>query len=173
MYFCAEQDSIDFGPALFSFGGRIWQACKSTLWLCRKKGDQNVYPYTRNPLIYHRKVSTPDCRSEGRWTSVERWPQRSEDENVTTKAIKCDMIFTSEYGQGGMNPCICDRWDLTLEWIRRYYEGITDKESIARMGPGDWQTVFRYVCRLAAIVISFSCRTASLKTIILSECGSH
>ena len=58
-------------------------------------------------------------------------------ENITTKAIKCDMIFTSEYGQGGMNPCICDRWDLTLEWIRRYYEGITDKESIARMGPGD------------------------------------
>ena len=31
-------------------------------------------------------------------------------------------------GQRGMNPFICDRWDLTLECIRRYYEGITDKE---------------------------------------------
>ena len=31
-------------------------------------------------------------------------------------------------GQRGMNPFICGRWDLTLECIRRYYEGITDKE---------------------------------------------
>ena len=32
-------------------------------------------------------------------------------------------------GQRGMNPFICDRWDLTLECIRRYYEGITDQEN--------------------------------------------
>lgn len=30
--------------------------------------------------------------------------------------------------QRGMNPFICDRWDLSLECIRRYYEGITDRE---------------------------------------------
>ena len=32
-------------------------------------------------------------------------------------------------GQRGMNPFICDRWDLTLECIRRYYEGIIDREN--------------------------------------------
>ena len=37
-------------------------------------------------------------------------------------------------GQRGMNPFICDRWDLTLECIRRYYEGITD----ARNNPIGW-----------------------------------
>lgn len=30
-------------------------------------------------------------------------------------------------GQRGMNPYICDRWDLTLECIRRYYDGITGR----------------------------------------------
>lgn len=37
-------------------------------------------------------------------------------------------------GQRGMNPFICDRWDLTLECIRRYYEGITD----TRNNPIGW-----------------------------------
>ena len=32
-------------------------------------------------------------------------------------------------GQRGMNPFICDRWDLTLECIRRYYDGITDRDN--------------------------------------------
>ena len=32
-------------------------------------------------------------------------------------------------GQRGMNSLICDRWDLTLECIRRYYDGITDTEN--------------------------------------------
>lgn len=28
-----------------------------------------------------------------------------------------------------MTSFICDRWDLSLECIRRYYEGITDREN--------------------------------------------
>ena len=55
------------------------------------------------------------------------WIERFLHENYT---IGGTIIFpkhvNSINGQRGMNPYICDRFDLTLECIRRYYSGITD-----------------------------------------------
>ena len=56
-----------------------------------------------------------------------------EDNIRRTYSIGGMMIFpkhrNSINGQRGMNPFICDRWDLTLECIRLYYEKNTDMDS--------------------------------------------
>ena len=64
-------------------------------------------------------------------------------------------------GMRGMNPKICDRWDLTLECIRRYYSGIidTDQNPLGKVLESDR---FFSICLkfLRDILISSSCKIA-------------
>ena len=77
-------------------------------------------------------------------------------------------------GQRGMNPFICDRWDLTLECIRRYYEGITDKDH----NPLGWvletdKPFFDMFVDFRGYYDFFFLQDPFLKNIILSGCGFH
>lgn len=60
------------------------------------------------------------------------WRSFVEEHIHSTYTIGGIIIFpkhpNSMNGQRGMNPFICDRFDLTLECIRRYYDGVTDSQ---------------------------------------------